>query len=148
MVSNVGRRLTVLDPRYAPTGGATHSSVTDENGDPIYEEVGYFGAAPDIQRNALGPIEIVGATVGGIGEAIGQSVYGLGRMIIGFPELLISVFGVTPDALLPVMGLPLPFVSYGGSSLIATGIAVGMILCFTRTRPQGTIGDILLARHR
>jgi membrane-associated protease RseP (regulator of RpoE activity) len=73
--------------------------VTDENGDPIYEEVGYFGAAPDIQRNALGPIEIVGATVGGIGEAIGQSVYGLGRMIIGFPELLISVFGGSEEVL-------------------------------------------------
>jgi membrane-associated protease RseP (regulator of RpoE activity) len=67
--------------------------VTDENGDPVYEEVGYFGAAPDIQRNALGPIEIAGATVGGIGEAIGQSVYGLGRMIVGFPQLVMSVFG-------------------------------------------------------
>jgi cell division protein FtsW len=28
------------------------------------------------------------------------------------------------------------------------GIAVGMILAFTRSRPQGEIGDILLSRHR
>ncbi|MCB2093750.1 MAG: cell division protein FtsW [Rhodobacteraceae bacterium] len=50
--------------------------------------------------------------------------------------------------LLPAKGMTLPFVSYGGSSVIASGITLGMLLAFTRARPQGKIGDYLTRRGR
>jgi cell division protein FtsW len=49
--------------------------------------------------------------------------------------------------LLPAKGMTLPFVSYGGSSIVAAGLAMGMLLALTRTRPQGEIGDILWRRR-
>ncbi len=50
--------------------------------------------------------------------------------------------------LLPAKGMTLPFVSYGGSSIIAAGITIGMLLALTRTRPQGEIGDVFQGRGR
>jgi cell division protein FtsW len=62
---------------------------------------------------------------------------------------LVCVFGVqaminmgVAVRLLPAKGMTLPFVSYGGSSVIAAGITVGMLLAMTRARPQGEMSDI------
>lgn len=45
--------------------------------------------------------------------------------------------------LLPAKGMTLPFVSYGGSSVIASGIAIGMLLALTRARPKGEMAELL-----
>jgi cell division protein FtsW len=45
--------------------------------------------------------------------------------------------------LLPAKGMTLPLISYGGSSMIAVGLGLGMLLAMTRRRPQHEIEDIL-----
>ena len=61
---------------------------------------------------------------------------------------LVAMFGVqaminmaVAVRLLPAKGMTLPFVSYGGSSLVAGGLALGMLFAFTRNRPQAGSND-------
>jgi cell division protein FtsW len=39
-------------------------------------------------------------------------------------------------ALLPVIGIPLPLISYGGSSLVPTLVALGLLIGFARREPE------------
>ena len=59
---------------------------------------------------------------------------------------LVTIFGAqalinmgVAVRLLPAKGMTLPFISYGGSSLVASGLTIGMILALTKSRPQGTL---------
>nr|WP_052434484.1 putative lipid II flippase FtsW [Streptacidiphilus melanogenes] len=40
--------------------------------------------------------------------------------------------------LLPIAGVPLPMFSYGGSALLPTMFAVGLLLCFARSEPRAS----------
>lgn len=93
------------------------------------------------------------------GTVVVRSLFRLTRERDPFIRLagagLAAVFGVqaminlgVAVRLLPAKGMTLPFVSYGGSSVIAAGITVGMLLALTRSRPQGQMSDILFRRGR
>jgi cell division protein FtsW len=45
--------------------------------------------------------------------------------------------------LLPAKGMTLPLISYGGSSLIAAGLGLGVLLAMTRKRPRHAVDDFL-----
>jgi cell division protein FtsW len=49
-------------------------------------------------------------------------------------------------ALLPVIGLPLPLVSYGGSALMPSLVALGLLVSFARHEPGAQAA--LRARRR
>jgi cell division protein FtsW len=49
-------------------------------------------------------------------------------------QAVINIGGVT--GLLPITGLPLPFISAGGSALVVTLAAIGMLASFARAEPD------------
>ena len=58
----------------------------------------------------------------------GIVVWLLGQMMINVGMVL---------ALLPVIGIPLPLVSYGGSALVPSLVALGLLVGFARREPDG-----------
>jgi cell division protein FtsW len=44
--------------------------------------------------------------------------------------------------LIPAKGMTLPFISYGGSSMVSLAYGVGMMLALTRQRPQTEVSAI------
>lgn len=57
----------------------------------------------------------------------GVVVWIIGQMMINIGMVL---------ALLPVVGIPLPLVSYGGSALVPTLVALGLVVGFARREPE------------
>ncbi len=51
--------------------------------------------------------------------------------------------------LMPAKGMTLPFISYGGSSLISLAYAMGMLVALTRERPRAQLaGNIVISGNR
>ena len=62
-------------------------------------------------------------------------------LAVGFTTLIVAygfVHAGVSCGLLPVTGLPMPFVSYGGTSMVANGIMVGVLLNISRQSAKRT----------
>ena len=67
-----------------------------------------------------------------------QSLLALGLTAMIGVQTLINVF--VASGMMPVTGIALPFISYGGSSLVFTMMAVGVLLNLSTRLPKGEIG--------
>jgi len=57
---------------------------------------------------------------------------GIGLMIV--IAFLINSYGVT--GIIPIKGIAVPFLSYGGSSMLSVAIAIGLVLSISREVPK------------
>ena len=60
------------------------------------------------------------------------------RLLAGAVSLIFFVYGFVNmgmvSGILPVVGVPLPFVSYGGTAMVTLGLALGMLLSISRAK--------------
>jgi len=93
----------------------------------IAEESGFIGAAVVLLLFGVLLVSTFGIAIRTKGKYAFLMVAGMGSMIIFQTFLNVGVV----SGLLPVTGVTLPFISYGGSSLMTTWIAAGTIMHFT-----------------
>ncbi len=103
----------------------------------IGEQFGFFGSAVVIGAYVVlfaAGIEIAAATREPFGRLL---ALGIVAVLAGqtFMNLMVTV------RLMPVTGVTLPFVSYGGSSLLASFMAAGLLLNIGQNRPLVVAGE-------
>src|SRR5699024_2742197 len=68
----------------------------------------------------------------GIARIAKNSPEALGALLASACTMYVVMFGfinaMVASGLLPVTGLPMPFVSYGGSSILVSGLMIGILL--------------------
>jgi len=64
---------------------------------------------------------------------------GVGLLIVG--AFLLNAYGIA--GMTPIKGIAVPFLSYGGSHILALCIAIGMVLMISKTMPRDSHGRLL-----
>ena len=94
----------------------------------ISEEIGFLGLITLVSlfMFILYRIYYIGSKLHDLGERF--FVYGVG--ITMFLSFIINAYGIS--GLIPIKGIAVPLLSYGGSQLIATCLAIGMVLMLSK----------------
>ncbi|MBX7207662.1 MAG: putative lipid II flippase FtsW [Verrucomicrobiaceae bacterium] len=108
----------------------------------VGEELGLYGTAGAVLMFVL--IVLTGMCMAAYAPDRFGKLLGFALTLMLGLEALLNM-GVT-TALLPNKGLPLPFVSYGGSSIVAAMIAVGILINIHRQGVHLSRGDLPVIR--
>ena len=121
------------------TQGALHArlgmlpeSATDFSFAALVEQIGFLGGASILVAFAIIIFRIL--RIGFVATNNFSRAYAVGLATLLFAEMTINI-GMNVG-FLPVTGLPLPFVSYGGSHTIATLLGIGLLESIRRHQPQ------------
>ena len=98
----------------------------------IGEELGLMGTLSVLALFAVVAVVVVQVALKSTSNFVRIATTGVGTWIVA--QALINIGAVL--GMLPITGLPLPLVSYGGSSLTFTLMGVGMLLAFARAQPD------------
>ena len=98
----------------------------------ISEEVGFLGLliVVGLFLSIIYYITQIASKLHNLNEKL--FAYGVATVLV--VEFLINVFGIT--GLIPIKGIAVPLLSYGGSQIIATSMAIGMVLMLSRKVEQ------------
>jgi cell division protein FtsW len=136
-----------IEGRHLGEGRMKLSYLPEAHTDFIFpmvgEELGLWGTAGTVLLFAL--IVAAGMCIAAYAPNRYGKLLGFGLTTLLGCEALLNM-GVT-TALLPNKGLPLPFVSYGGSSLLAAFIAVGILVNIHRQGVHITRGQLPVIRR-
>lgn len=111
--------------------GALPEAHTDFIFSVIGEELGLIGTLSVLLLFGLLAFAIFRLTRTSVDPFVRIASAGVGCWVV--VQAIVNIGAVL--GLLPITGVPLPLVSYGGSSLVPTLAAVGMLLCFARNEP-------------
>lgn len=113
-------------------GGLKTGAHTDYIFAVIGEELGLFGVLAVIL--AFGLLAYGGFSIATRSDTLFAQIVAGGITGWILTQAIVNIFVVLH--LLPVLGVPLPFISYGGSALLANLLAVGVLLACARQTPE------------